>query len=402
MLPEASMARTISTPSVLWTVSCNTERGPERATKKRVKNPRDYIKPIKFQPRGYLDENKNPKSLKEISEGITTLDEIIDENNHNLKRAWKSYSPNNIGNDNIGRMAYDPEAAMELCPSPRTNGDEKKPYWILILNKARDMRPKTIDKVNLGHCKLCDNILNKDMTIAKIDNYHIVTNGFPYFDYAFLGIDGSTPFRKQTEIPRPEEIDTWGKISAIYNLIAFFNPEGAGGSILEHQHIQLFPKEIFKINGKTVSLPLFNRDFVHEIPVRGESSDVFYVKGYPVPSLMFLGYNAPDKIAAAARMAHEFNFAYNIEIHTGEDEEKFYFQLRNPANETSICMKRKCGGLEMMGVALLGDIEERSGEEMITTKGTKVFSRMSYNTMRKNLINASYPSEFLEYIAKRF
>lgn len=362
----------------------------------------EYIKPIKFQPRGYLDEKGNPKSLKEISEGITTLDELITENNYRIKEAWKTYSPSNLGDDDIGRMTYNPEAAMRQCLAFVKEDNGEKPYWILVNNKARDMRPKSSDKKNVGHCKLCDNILEKDMTIAKIDNYHITNNGFPYFDYAFIGIDGSAPFRTQTELPRPEEIDTWGKISGIYDLIAFFNSKGAGASIMEHQHVQLIDKRVFKIDGREIPLPIFNRNFVHEIPVRGDSSDVFYIKGYPIPSLMFLGYNAPDKVAAAAHSARELNFAFNIEVYTGEDQEKFYFQLRNPANEVSICMKRKCGGLEMMGVALLGDIEEKSGEERITTDGTKVFAKMSYNTMRKNLINATYPFEFLEYIAKRF
>jgi len=365
----------------------------------------EYIPPIKLEPEGYLDEKGNPKSLKQLSEGITTLDETFEENNYQIRKAWKTYSPTNIGQDEIGRMAYVPETSMRKSESPikRKIG---RPYWILALNKARDQRPKTEDKEKENdapcHCKLCKNILEKNMTITKIGNYSITPNGFPYFDYALLGIDGSTPFRAQTDIPRPEEIDTWGKICAIFNLAAFFNPPHAGASIYEHQHVQLFDPKVFKLDGKITPLPLFNKEFTEEIPVRKDSSDVFYVRGYPIPTLMFLGYNAPDKVYNAAHLARELNFAFNIEVLIADDQEKFYFQLRNPANETSICMKRKCGGLEMMGVALLGDIEEKSGEKNITTDGTKVSTKMSYNTMRKNLINASYPREFLDYIAKRF
>ncbi|HJX50180.1 hypothetical protein A3K73_03565 [Candidatus Pacearchaeota archaeon RBG_13_36_9] len=367
----------------------------------------EYIPPIKLAPDGYLDENGNPKALKHLSEGITTLDETFEENNYQIKRAWRTYSPRNIGQDNIGRMAYVPETSMRKSESRIKRKKGNKPYWILALNKARDQRPKTEDTksetdVKIHHCKLCKNILETMMAITKIGNYHITPNGFPYFDYAFLGIDGSTPFRAQTDLPRPEEIETWGKICAVFNLAAFFNPPGAGASIYEHQHVQLFEPRVFKLDGKLTPLPLFNEEFTEEIPVRGDSSDVFYVRGYPIPTLMFLGYNAPDKVANAAHLARELNFAFNIEVLIADDQEKFYFQLRNPANETSICMKRKCGGLEMMGVALLGDIEERSGERNITTDGTKVSTKMSYNTMRKNLINASYPKEFLDYIAKRF
>lgn len=362
----------------------------------------EYISPIKLQPEGYLDENGKPKSLKHLSEGITTLDETFEENNYQIRRAWKTYSPRNTDPDKIGRMAYVPETSMRKSESPIKRKTGNNPYWILALNKARDQRPKTEDKGKKGHCRLCDNILEVYMTITKIGNYHITPNGFPYFDYAFLGIDGSTPFRAQTDLPRPEEIDTWGKICAVFNLAAFFNPQGAGASVYEHQHVQLFDPKVFKLDGKITPLPLFNKEFIEEIPIRGDSSDVFYIRGYPIPTLMFLGYNAPDKVANAAHIARELNFAFNIEVLIAEDQEKFYFQLRNPTNETSICMRRKCGGLEMMGVALLGDIEERSGEKNITTDGTKVFTKMSYNTMRKNLINASYPKEFLDYIAKYF
>ena len=363
----------------------------------------NYVPPIKIEPEGYLDEEGKPKSLKHLSEGITTLDETFEENNYQIRKAWKSYSPKNAGPDEVGRMAYVPETTMRRSEPKIKNKSGNLPYWILAMNKARDMRPKTEDKdIIVDHCNLCEHILKADMTITKIENYHITPNGFPYFDYAFLGIDGSTPFRAQTDLPRPEEIDTWGKICATFNLAAFFNPPGAGASIYEHQHIQLFDPRVFKLDGRVTPLPLFNPEITEEIPVRGDSSDVFYIKGYPIPTLMFLGYDAPDKVASAAHKAKSLNFAFNIEVLISEDQEKFYFQIRNPMNETSICMRRKCGGLEMMGVALLGDIEEKSGEKNITTDGSKVFTKMSYNTMRKNLINASYPKGYLDPIAKCF
>ena len=94
-------------------------------------------------------------------------------------------------------------------------------------------------------------------------------------------------------------------------------------------------------------------------------------------------------------MLADLNAAYNVLVHNDE----ICVIGRNKAKETSICMCRKVGGYEISGVALLGDIEERSGERNIHIKGAKIFNNMDYDTVRKNIVNACIP---MDSIAKHF
>jgi len=340
------------------------------------------------------------KSLDEVIEGVIVLDEIIEKNKHNYRQAWKTWLPTNKGKDRLGRMAYVPVVCMRKAYSEIAEQNSKEPYFIFILNQGRDERPKSAKKHSKkakkkSHCKLCKNILKKGMIISEIDDYYLTPNGYPYHNCASLLIHKSKKRDQKSEI-RPEEIATWIKTSILLNQYLFYNSLHAGASIIEHQHIQMVDPMEMKMDHKIISYPIFEDSIVKRQRVN-EKSDVFRLTNYPVDALVFTGRDSPHKAVYATRILRGMNAAYNILVN--KDEVLVVGRNKNPDRETSICMRRKVGGYEITGVALLGDIEERFGKTQIKIHGAKLFSNMSYDIVRKNIAGATIP---LDSVAKHF
>jgi hypothetical protein len=342
------------------------------------------------------------RSLDGVVEGIIILQDVIEENKYNYRKAWRSWLPNG---EEEGKMSYVPVVAMRKCYSKLKNEKGEYPYFIFILNQARDRRPSSGAKSKeakkpkikqkpkkAGHCKLCDNIIDKGMIISEIDDYYLTPNGFPYHNYASLLINKNK--RPQHGDIRPEEIATWIKTSVLLDQYLFFNSPHAGASIIDHQHIQVVDPQEMKMDGEVITYPLLNDNFVEKVPV-SKSPDVFRVKNYLVDALMFTGGDAPYKSAYAIKLLKDENAAFNILVNKND----VYVVGRNKERETSICMGRKVGGYEESGIAMLGDIEERSGEKNITIEGAKIFSNMSFDIVKKNIVGASIP---LDSIVNKF
>lgn len=337
------------------------------------------------------------RSLDEVIEGKIILSEIIEQNVHEYKKAWKFWLPSEKQNaDNSGKMSYIPVVCMRKCYHPEVSGRTRDiPYLVFILNQGRENRPKSEDKgtneKDDSHCKLCKNILSKDMIISEIDDYFLTPNGFPYHNYASLLINKDN--KRQGDINH-NDISTWMKASVLLDQYVFFNSWGAGASIREHQHAQMVDPTVIKLDNEIVPYLILNRNIVSREPVNGKE-DVFRLRNYIVDGLIFTGSDAAHKACYAAHLIDKDGDAFNILV----NKDEVYVISRNRERETSICMRRKVGGYEISGIPLLGDIEEISGGTEIKMKGAIIFSNMDYWTVIKNLKGAS---KSVEGIAKKF
>ncbi len=332
------------------------------------------------------------QSLDGVIEGIIILDDIIEKNRHTYRSVWPTWLPEEDGKkteDKLGRMSYIPVVAMKKCQPGHQKFKGKVrdiPYFVLVLNQARETRPKSEDKAKdeeKGHCKLCKNILERGMIISEIDNYLLTPNGYPYHDYASLLIYNGTN-KPQTGVINEEDIATWMKTSILLDQYVFFNAVGAGASIKEHRHAQVVDPKELKIENELIPYPIMNESFVSRESVNGRE-DVFRLTNYPVDALIFTGRNAPHKAAYAADLVYNEGNAYNILVNKNE----VFVIGRNREREKSICIRRKVGGYEISGVALLGDIEEKSGGLKIKMDGARIFTNMTYSILAKNLIAAA-------------
>ena len=342
------------------------------------------------------------RNLDEVIEGVIILDKSIESNLYDYRRKWETFMPVE-GEKNFGKMAYVPIVSVRKCHPQHIEFSGKVrdiPYFVFILNQGRDSRPKSSTAPSLTpvidtdkpHCKLCQNVMGKDMIISELGDFWLTPNGFPYNMYASLLVS------KRLDRPQgslsPEDIATWMKASTLLNQYAFYNTLGAGASIKEHQHVQLVDPTEIKIDNECVPLPILNNAFVSREEVNGKS-DVFRLKNYPVDALIFVGRDAPYKAAYASHLIQSENHAYNILVNKNE----VFVIGRNPAREVSICVKRAFGGFEMSGVGLLGTIEEVVGGNKIMIDGAKIFTNMAYDIFAKNMRGAAID---LSAVAKRF
>ena len=344
------------------------------------------------------------ESLDGVIEGIIVLDELIEQNRYDFRQTWKSFLPEEDFSSEKGKMAYVPIVAMRKCYPEHGEFSGKVrdiPYFIFVLNQARESRPKSLDKKikNGGgkgrlksHCKLCENIIDQGMIIGEIDNYWLTPNGYPYHMYASLLINKSLN-RKQGDISAGD-IATWMRTSVLLDQYVFYNTVKAGASIGEHQHAQVVDHGEIKVNNEVVPYPILNNTFVDREQING-TEDVFRLKNYPVDALIFTGRDAPHKAEYAAHLLVSEGQAFNILVNKNE----VFVIGRNKEKEKSVCIRRNVGGYELSGVGLLGDIEEKSGDLMIKVEGAKIFSNMTYEIFGKNL-RAS--STGLDGIARKF
>jgi len=344
------------------------------------------------------------RNLDDVIEGIIVLDDLIQENNYALRKAWQTWLPSvdwKEEGDGIGRMSYNPVVCMRKSHPESFEGKIRDiPYFIYILNQARERRPtsedekkeelKTEEPKEKFHCALCKNITSKGMIISEIDDYYLTPNGFPYHNGASLLINKDDRVKQETISAK--NIATWMKASILLDQYIFYNTLGAGASIKEHQHVQVVDLKEMKIENESVQLPILNSSFVGKEKING---DVFRLTDYSVDGLIFTGSDAPYKASFAAHLLSTNGRAYNILI----NKDEVYVIGRNLEHEVSICIQRKVGGYEISGVALLGDIEEKSQEKNIKVPGPRIFSNMKYEIFWKNLCRAGIS---LEDLAKKF
>ncbi len=332
------------------------------------------------------------RDLDGVIEGIIVLEDIIERNRFDYREAWRKFLPEKDFapyEQGVGLMSYTPIVSMRKClPAYQEFSGKVRdvPYYLLVLNQARESRPKSESKPaeikETFHCKLCENVLSREMIISEIGDYFLAPNGYPYHMFASLLIHKGEN-KKQGDLG-VGDIETFMKTSVLLNQYVFYNSIGAGASIAEHQHAQVVDPAEIRTDNEIVPYPILNNSFVGREPVNGKR-DVFRLRNYAFDSLIFTGRDAPYKANYAVHLIKSDNNAFNILINKNE----VFVIGRNPSREKSVCIMRKVGGYELSGVALLGDIEEKSGEMNLNVKGAKIFSNMTYEILSANLRSAT-------------
>ncbi|MBU0536619.1 MAG: hypothetical protein KKE20_06645 [Nanoarchaeota archaeon] len=337
-----------------------------------------------------------PEMMKVL--GINkNLDAILDQfvgnwkvksyNRAKYRELWQEFLPKESYNEETKiwdvihepwSVAYVPQVAIRVTmDNSEQENKESVPYFIMVLNNARDSRPQTPlkDGVDL----LQQNIIDKGMIIAKIDDFLLCPNGFPYHDYASLLI--SERPRRQEKVTA-EDITTWIKFSFLTDQYVFFNSLHAGASRPERFHAQVVDPDAIHYEGKSIDYPIIN---AKRNKVRG---GVYEIDNFPADALMFTGKSAPHNAAQLVSHLESYGYPYNVVI---KNEDVFVIG-RNQKRERSDCIGKKLGGYECSGVILVGNVEEPIFGEVGIKKiihGSEVFSELTYAVLWSNIEAAS-------------
>jgi ATP adenylyltransferase/5',5'''-P-1,P-4-tetraphosphate phosphorylase II len=354
-----------------------------------------------------IGEERPLVSLVELFAGIW---EISSRNCVDYRERWKQFLPR-LERDVSGKMkydtkgqikiinsewsvAYDPIVAVRRCYSTRSKPAAASdwPYFIVILNTARDERPRREPKMDagkeMGKTKekdpLQEHLIDRDLIIAQFGDFFLCPNGYPYHRYASLLI-AQDPQRQQ-DCPTPHEIETWMRFSILTKQFVFFNSPGAGASIPTRMHAQVVDPAGIRCEDREVIYPLLNEKIVRRRPVR-EGIEV--LSGYGVEALVFSGLDAPHRASLAIKkLRDEQGHSYNIMI----KEKEVFVVPRNAQNETSHCIGKRVGAYEMSGVILVGNIEEPLLERLDLDRvvnGAEIFAQLSYEQISSNIRHAT-------------
>lgn len=283
------------------------------------------------------------KSLESLLEEFAGIWEISDWNRVEYRKTWKQYLPkvrrDAEGNQTIVNkdwcVAYDPMVAVRKCyPS---NLDPCRvtdlPYFIVILNFARDQRPRQdAQPAREKKDRLQQNLIDKDMIIAEFGEFYLSPNGYPYHRYASLLI--AKDENRQQEYPTPAEIDAWMRFSILTKQYVFFNSPHAGAS-QPRMHAQVVDPAGIRSEDKEVVYPILNDKTMTRKPVR---KGIDLLEGYGMEALALRGRDAPHRASLAVKkLRDEQGHWYNIMIR----EKEVFIVARNPEKETSHCIGKK-------------------------------------------------------------
>ncbi|MDO8459872.1 MAG: hypothetical protein Q7S74_02060 [Nanoarchaeota archaeon] len=320
------------------------------------------------------------------------------------RAAWEEYLPIEIYDEEKKivetqneewTMAYVPRVCVRKVQprhapqSVRDTSDLNNwPYFILLLNTARDSRPQNPQKDSSEKKEdmLQKNILDKDMIISELEDFYLTPNGFPYHYYASLLISKNS--RPQGNIT-PDDITTWIKFSFLTDQYVFFNAVHAGASQNQRFHAQVVDPTALRYEIKSLEYPIL-RASQHEI-----KRDVYSLEDYPVGALIFAGKDAPYNTARLVMQLEGHNIPYNVIVHG----EKVYVVGRNAKRERSDCIGKNLGGYEISGVVLVGNVEEdilkKAGLQKVI-HGIEVFDELTYEVVRSNIEASSIHKGWLK------
>ncbi|MHC4398326.1 MAG: hypothetical protein ACYTG0_01460 [Planctomycetota bacterium] len=343
------------------------------------------------------------RSLEALLEEFAGHWEISDWNRVQYRERWKRFLPKvkrrMEGEETILNadwcVAYAPIVAVRKCYPTNLGACQVKdlPYFVVILNYARDQRPRQDESPQAnGKDPLQRNLIDKEMIIAEFGSFLLTPNGYPYHRYASLLI--AKDHRRRQEYPTPNEIETWMRFSILTKQYVFFNSEHAGASIPARMHAQVVDPEGIRCEDKAVVYPILNDRIVERIPVR---DGVDILKGYGIEVLALRGRDAPHRASLAVRkLRDEQGHWYNIMV----KEKEVYIAARNAEKETSHCIGKKVGAYEISGVVLVGNIEEPLLEKLDldrTVSGADIFSQLNYEQIASNIANATTSLGGLEH-----
>jgi hypothetical protein len=336
------------------------------------------------------------KSLVSLLEEFAGHWEFTESNCVQYRDIWKRFLPRFQYGANDQQtllnpdhcVAYDPIVAVRRCypTSEKSIGISDLPYFIVILNTARDQRPRqeNVSSGLQGPDPLQKHLIDKDMIIAEFGDFWLCPNGYPYHRFASLLV-AKNPDRKQV-YPTPDEISTWMRFSILTKQFVFFNSEHAGASIPQRMHAQVVDPAGIRSEDKEVTYPLLNDKIVRRRSIR---KGIDLLDGYGIEALGFRGRDAPHYASLAiTKLRDEQGHWYNMMIR----QKEVFVVARNAENETSHCIGKKVGAYEMSGVILVGNIEEPLLAKLDLDRvvsGAEIFSQLNYEQISSNIGNAT-------------
>jgi hypothetical protein len=305
------------------------------------------------------------------------------------KQKWDEFLPFEYYNESTKKievthapwsMAYVPQICLRkaiknpLSKKELQSGPDNWPYFVLVLNSARDDRPQT--PVGKDEDLLQKNILDRKMIIADVGKFYLTPNGFPYHKYASLLISKEKG-RPQKKVSA-EDISEWLKFSLLTGQNLFFNSVGAGASRPERFHAQVVDPQVLYFEGKPIEYPLM------KAPRIGTKKNYFEITDYPIEARIYTGQDAPFEIASLVNKAELKNNAYNIFVSGSE----VYFIPRNKENEISHCVGKKFGCYEILGINMIGNVEEPlmgSVGLLKMLRAPDIFSELQHHNLWNNI-----------------
>lgn len=366
------------------------------APPRTLQQPTSPPKPIEI-----YGEEKNLDSLLEKFAGLW---EVAEENRVRYRKLWKAFLPRPRNgapepSNAAWCMAYNPLVTVRKSFAfsyTKKVLPDACPYFIIILNAARDERPRQKMAPGRNHAPASDplqrNILDRRMIIAEFDHFYLTPNGFPYHNYASLLV--AKDQKRRQEYPTPKEIEAWMRFSILTEQYVFFNSPHAGASIPGRLHAQVVDPDGIRYENQKVLYPVLNPGIMRRTHIR-DGIDV--LRGYGIEVLSLKGRDAPHYASLACqKLRDEHNCWYNFMV----NGEEVMVVGRNAEKETSHCIGKKCGAYEMSGVILVGNIEEpllqkTSGERVVN--GALIFSQLQYEQIASNIANAAVGLGGLEH-----
>ncbi len=264
------------------------------------------------------------------------------------------------------------------------------PYFVLLKNSGRDDRPQ--EPVPEGVDLIQKNNIDTGMIISDIEggedgsDFYLGPNKFPYDYYAYLLISKEKKLQKRV---KKEDIVTMMKVAFLTGITFFFNSKNAGASRMERFHAQGIDKISLNVEGRQLEFPIKNDCFTEKEYIE---PGVYKLKNYPAGAMVFSGKKAPGRVADLIEELEGSNDTpYNIIVDSNVDDIEVYVIPRNRIRERSDCIGKKLGGLEMLGIVPVGNIEEpvlgQAGLDKII-HAEEVFTTLSYHTIWDNIYAA--------------
>ena len=335
------------------------------------------------------------KSLDEVVDGFAGIEKAIERNKYRYRRTWDGFVPPTNGGRKDFHVAYRPLVCMKQVFPEIDKSITELPYFMFVVNLGRDLRPhdkkakqKKQKQENQSHeekCPVCKNLLAKEMIISEFGDFYLTPNGFPYHYYSSLLIDKNVD--KKQDKPTIKDISEWMRFSILTGQCVFYNTFGAGATI-KHQHAQVVDPEIIKSGGRIISYPLLNKTTKRKRIARG----IERVTNYPVDVVVYKGRDAPFRAHHLSQKLMRKGRKYNLIMNDGE----IFVMGRSPKNEVSPCIGKKVGAYELLGVVLLGNIEEpvlgkKNSDRVV--EGSELFNTIPFERIEENLEFASISLE---------
>jgi len=366
------------------------------AMQETQQKPHEPVIPLIVRPPGRIDIHGDQKSFDSLFEEFAGIWDVSEMNRVQYRESYKHFLPK-LKHEKDGTttvinkdwcVAYDPIVAVRRAypNTPDRNRLADLPYFIIILNYARDLRPRQDPGIIVddGKDPLQRNLIDKGMIMAEFGDFYFSPNGYPYHRYASLLV-AKDPGRRQ-EYPSPIDIETWMRFSILTKQFVFFNSPHAGASIPMRMHAQVVDPAGIRCEDKEITYPILNDKIVKRRRVR---EGIEILKAYGMEALVLRGRDAPHRASLAVKkIRDEHGHWYNIMI----KEKEVFIVARNAEKETSHCIGKKVGAYEMSGVILVGNIEEPLLEKLDlerTVSGAEIFSQLNYEQIASNIANAT-------------